>query len=144
MSDPSTPSDDDDEINTQRGGGELGLSDDFDGEEPSPEEVEQIREELANLESELLQAPVADVVANHCYGLFQLAALHLGQRPPHLEEGRVAIDALGGVIDALGARLGHHLETFTDALAQLRLAYVQLHGAASAPAAGAEGASPTP
>ena len=55
---------------------------------------------------ELLGTPVADVLANHCYGLFQLAALHLSQNPPHLEEASLAIDGLGAMVETLGPRLG--------------------------------------
>ncbi|HZM54952.1 MAG TPA: hypothetical protein VFC03_08005, partial [Acidimicrobiales bacterium] len=38
-------------------------------------EVEAMRAELAN-------SPVEIVVANHCYGLFELAAVYLSQLPP--------------------------------------------------------------
>jgi hypothetical protein len=95
-------------------------------------EEAELRREFEQLEEELLAAPVEDVIANHCYGLFQLAALHLGQRPPNLEQARLAIDAFGAITEALGPRLGSHAESFTDGLAQLRLAYVQLHAATEA------------
>lgn len=87
--------------------------------------------DLDRLEAELLAAPAEIVIANHCYGLFQLAALHLGRRPPNLEQARLAIDALGAVVEALGERLGESLETLRDGLAQLRLAYVQIAAAAA-------------
>jgi len=105
-----------------------------------PGDEEALRAEFAELERQLLEAPVEEVIANHCYGLFQLAALHLGQQPPNLDKARLAIDALGGVVDALGARLGEQSQSFVDGLAQLRLAYVQLHGAAGNGAAGGDGA----
>jgi hypothetical protein len=98
-----------------------------------PEVLAQAQE----LEERLLDAPVEDVIANHCYGLFQLAALHLGQHPPSLESARLAIDALRGVVDGLGDRLGDAAPTLRDGLAQLQLAYVQIAGAARA----ADGAS---
>ncbi len=85
--------------------------------------------DMADLEAELLAAPVADVVANHCYGLFQLAALHLGQRPPTLEAARLATDAFGVLVEGLGERLGENEPTLRDGLAQLRLAYVQIAAA---------------
>ena len=48
---------------------------------------------MAELEAELAQAPVEVVIANHAFGLFQLAALHLSQQPPQLPQARLAIDA---------------------------------------------------
>lgn len=103
---------------------------------PSAEDDAAIREEFRQLEAELLAAPVEEVIANHCYGLFQLAALHLGQQPPNLDKARLAIDALAAIVEGLGPRLGEPAQTFTEGLAQLRLAYVQLYGAAGAAAAG--------
>jgi|SRR5690242_8250366 len=86
---------------------------------------------MAELRDQLARTPAAAVVANHAYGLFELAALHLSLDPPQLEEATVAIDALGAIVTALQGRLGeaeHHLQ---DGLAQLRLAFVQLKGAQS-------------
>jgi hypothetical protein len=93
------------------------------GRRPSDPEL---AEELGRIEAELLETPVADVVANHCYGLFQLAALHLSQKPPHLEEARLAIDAFGAMVETLGPRLGAVSETLTEGLAQVRLAFVEI------------------
>jgi hypothetical protein len=101
---------------------------DRDDDEIDPE----LLAEATELEERLLDAPVEDVIANHCYGLFQLAALHLGQRPPSLESARLAIDALRGVIDGLGDRLGDAAPTLRDGLAQLQLAFVQIAGASRA------------
>jgi hypothetical protein len=77
-------------------------------------------------EQELAKTPAAVVVANHAVGLFQLAAIHLNRRPPSLEEGRLAIDALAALLDGLQGRLGDEEEALRDALAQVRLAYVSL------------------
>ena len=95
---------------------------------PSQAEVDAQRE-FAELERELVSTPVGDVVANHCYGLFQLGALHLSQSPPNLTDARVAIDALSAIIEALGERLGASYQTLLDGLTQIRLAYVQIAGA---------------
>ncbi|MHB1598821.1 MAG: hypothetical protein ACYCXY_08050 [Acidimicrobiales bacterium] len=88
-----------------------------------------LRAEMAEIERELVEAPVQDVVANHCYGLFQLAALHLGQSPPRLDDARLAIDALAAVVETLGDRLGGTATSLRDGLAQIRLAFVQIAGA---------------
>jgi len=90
--------------------------------------------ELAAVAAELLATPVEDLVANHCYGLFELAALHLSQRPPSLAAARTAIDAMGYLVDGLGDRLGRHASSLAEGLTQLRLAFVRISDAASAPA----------
>jgi hypothetical protein len=117
-------------------GGDLG-DDDFafgraPDEEPSPEQIE----EMLRARAELASVPVTDIVANHAVGLWQLAVLHLMPDPdpdglpaaPQLDEARLAIDALGALVDGLGDRLAPHDETLRDALSQLRLAYVQVAG----------------
>ena len=90
------------------------------GEEPTEEEI---RAHLAMVAQQLLETPASVVIANHCIGLFQLAALHLEEG--NLDEARLAIDALGAVVETLGPRLGEEEPTLREALAQLRLAYVQ-------------------
>jgi hypothetical protein len=93
------------------------------GEELSDEELqdrmEQLREQLAHTPAEL-------VVANHCYGLFELAALHLSLQPPQLDQAGLAIDALGLLVDGLAGRLGEQEQQIREALAQLRMAFVQI------------------
>jgi hypothetical protein len=115
-----------------------GLGDDgfgFDpssGEEPSPEQIE----EMLRARADLASVPVTDIIANHSVGLWQLAVLHLMPdpdpeglpAPPRLEEARLAIDALGALVEGLGERLAPHDETLRDALSQLRLAFVQVAG----------------
>lgn len=90
-------------------------------------------EEMRMVARELLAAPVEAVVANHCYGMFELAALHLAQQPPNLEAARTAIDAMGLVVEGLGARLGEHATTLEDGLTQVRLAWVKIAETGPAP-----------
>ena len=100
------------------------------GEEPigaAPTDDERaLAEELAAMQAELAQTPASVVVANHAVGLFQLAAIHLNQRPPHLEDGRLAIDAMAALVDGLKGRLGEEEEALVEALAQVRMAFVSL------------------
>jgi len=96
-------------------------------------------DELVEIARHLAAAPAEDVVANHCYGLFELAALHLSQQPPQLDKARLAIDALGLLVDGLGDRLGQHAEALLDGLSQLRLAFVKI--AAAAPGSDGQGAA---
>jgi hypothetical protein len=93
---------------------------------------DELAAEMAQAQRELLAAPVAMVVANHCIGLFQLAALHLNQPEPDLEQASVAIDALAAIVETLGPRLGGDEGTLRDAVAQIRLAFVQVKRASGA------------
>ncbi len=105
------------------------------------EEELAAEEELLEVAKHLVAAPAEDVVANHCYGLFELAALHLSQQPPQLDKARLAIDSLGLVVDGLGDRLGQHAGALAEGLSQLRLAFVRI--AAAGPASdGQAGAEP--
>jgi hypothetical protein len=101
--------------------------------EPPPEREAEVDAptdaEIAALQRELAEAPAAVVITNHCVGLFQLAALHLNQQPPKFDDAQLAIDALAAVVEGLGSRLGEDEPTLRDALAQIRLAYVQLKAA---------------
>jgi hypothetical protein len=90
----------------------------------SPDEVEALRQELAG-------ADPAVVVANHCYGLFELAAVYLSEVPPRLAAAQLAIDALAALVETLGDRLGDAATPLGEALAQLRLAWVQLNAVTS-------------
>jgi hypothetical protein len=83
---------------------------------------EELAAEMAEVQRQLLEVPAAVVIANHCIGIFQLAALHLNQPEPNLEEAQLAIDALAAIVEGLGPRLGEHEEPLRDALAQIRLA----------------------
>ena len=94
------------------------------GREPTEEEMQA---EMEALREQLASTPAAIVVANHAYGLFELAALHLSLNPPQLDEARLAIDALGYVVEGLGERLGEPAGELEEALGQLRMAYVQMH-----------------
>jgi hypothetical protein len=104
---------------------------------PEGEAVELTQEQYEDLlraRAELAAIPVADIIANHAIGLQQLAVIHLLPDPdaegnpqePRLAEAGLAIDALGALVDALGDRLAPHHEALREAVAQLRLAFVEL------------------
>lgn len=100
--------------------------------EPDEAEIRKLRDRLA-------ATPPEVVIANHAYGMFELAGLHLSMNPPQLDQARLCIDALGYLVEGLGARLGEPSAQLGEALSQLRLAYVQLaslHGAGSGAQAG--------
>lgn len=104
---------------------------DFDdqGIDGDPEQVRQAQADLDELRRQLASAPAEAVLANHCYGIFELAALHLSQQPPNLGQARLAIDALAALVEGLKGRLGEEEASLADGLAQLRVAWVQLQTA---------------
>jgi hypothetical protein len=81
------------------------------------------------MRAQLAHTPAEVVIANHAYGLFELAAIYLSQTPPMLFQARLAIDALGYLLDGLQGRLGEAEPALHDSLSQLRLAFVRLEGA---------------
>lgn len=93
--------------------------------------LEQMAAEMSEVRRQLLEVPAASVVANHAMGLYELAAIHLSAQPPNLGEGRVAIDAMAALVEGLEGRLGENEPVLRDALAQLRLAFVQLQAGPS-------------
>ena len=117
--------------------------------ELSPEEraaAEEYARQLDAAREQLLEAPAGLVVGQQALQFYEVAALHLSQPEPKLEEARTAIDALAAVVDALGSRLGEAETPLRQAVHQLRLAFVEASGGAGAAggAGGAPGAeSPT-
>jgi hypothetical protein len=108
-------------------------------EQPPPDELEA---ELAEVQRQLLETPASVIIANHAIGLFQLAALHLNQQPPNFVDAQLAIDALGSIVEGLGDRLGPDEDALRDALAQIRLAFVQIKSAGGPPPKPDEQAQP--
>ena len=99
---------------------------------------EQVREALARLAS----TPVAAILADHAIRLHELAVLHLGlsaERAESLGEAALAIDGMAALVDGLGDRLGDAARPLADALAQLRLAFVQVTQERSGGAGGTHG-----
>lgn len=74
----------------------------------------------------LLTTPPEVIIGNHVFHLLELAALHLSAEPPQVEEARLTIDAVAGLMDAVGERLGEHGPLLAEALSQIRLAFVQV------------------
>ena len=100
--------------------------------DPSPEEIEALRE----VHARLVATPVEDVIANHALGLWQVALVHLGVITPPDDTGKppapdlasagLAIDAMAALVDGLGPRLGVHEEVLHDALTQAQMLFVEV------------------
>lgn len=92
-------------------------------------EAHQIAAEMQAVRDQLAQVPAAVVIANHAMGCYELAAIHLSHQPPNLPEAQLAIDAFGALLGVTEGRLGEDDATLADALAQIRLAFVQVKAA---------------
>jgi hypothetical protein len=86
---------------------------------------------LRDAQARLAQVPAELVVTNHVMGLYELAAIHLSSEPPDLRAAALAIDAVACLVEGLGDRLGDDAPTMRDALANIRLAFVQVKAAAA-------------
>ena len=100
------------------------------GADPAAEmSEEELAARMQELQDQLAHTPAELVVANHCYGLFELAALHLSTQPPQLAQAQLAIDALGLLVDGLEGRLGEPEAQLREGITQLRMAFVQIRAA---------------
>ncbi|MCY3924360.1 MAG: DUF1844 domain-containing protein [bacterium] len=100
----------------------------FDLDDLSPEDrerAEAMLAEMAAARERLAAAPAEVVVANHAMGLYELGAIHLTAETPRPEAARLAIDAMGALVEGLAGRLGDSEPTLREALQSLRMTYVQ-------------------
>jgi len=84
---------------------------------------------LSEARARLAEVPAEIVVTNHVMGLYELAAIHLSADPVDLVSAKLAIDAVGCLIDGLGNRLGEETETLRAALSTIQMAFVQVSAA---------------
>ena len=89
------------------------------------DEAAETLEAVAEARRRLAEVPASVVVANHAMGLFELAAIHLSDEPPRIDDARLAIDALALLIEGLGPRIGEHHDTLVAALSNIRLVFVE-------------------
>jgi len=87
-------------------------------------QLEQAVVQMAETERQLSTTPPEVVIANHAMGMYELAAIHLRQSPPNLNEASLAIDALSALVDGLEDRLGENEPTLRAAREQLQQAFV--------------------
>jgi hypothetical protein len=91
----------------------------------TPEQLEQLREQLASVSA-------GDVIAEAALSLIALAYVRLGIPPEQharfrdLDEARLLVDALGGMLTATEGRLGAPEPSLRDALANLRMAFAEV------------------
>ena len=100
--------------------------------------LDDAHQAVRDAQARLAEVPVEIVITNHVMGLYELAAIHLSADPPDLRSAAMAIDAVACLVEGLGARLGDDAPTMRDALANIRLAFVQVKGVSAAPPRPAE------
>jgi hypothetical protein len=108
----------------------------------SPEDRAQAEEFARQVDSarrQLLDAPAGSVVGQQALQFYELAALHLSQPEPKLDDARVAIDAFAAVVNGLGSRLGEAEPPLRQALNEIQLAFVEVSRSASGTAETAPG-----
>jgi hypothetical protein len=95
----------------------------------SPEEraeAEEFARQVDTARRQVLDTPAGSVVAQQAFQFYELAALHLSQPQPKLDDARVAIDAFAAVVNGLGSRLGEAEQPLRQALNQIQLAFVEV------------------
>ena len=95
------------------------------GSGPDDIDPEQMREMLTRL----AETPVEAIVTQFAVELQEIAVLHLGlsaERAESLAQAAMAVDAMGALVDALGDRLGPNADPLRQAVAALRLGYVEV------------------
>ncbi|MFO7280072.1 MAG: hypothetical protein C0P77_006660 [Thermoanaerobacterales bacterium] len=104
---------------------------------------EELARQLEAARRQLLQMPAGVVVGQQALQFYEVAALHLSEPEPKLEEARVAIDALVAVVEKLGDRLGEAQAPLRQALNRIQLAFVERSSEVRAKAAGSASGSPS-
>jgi hypothetical protein len=108
----------------------------------SPEEraqAEELARQVDSARRQLLDAPAGSVVGQQALQFYELAALHLSQPQPKLDDARVAIDAFAAVVTGLGPRLGEAEQPLRQALNQIQMAFVEVSRSAGGTAEAAPG-----
>ena len=100
-------------------------------DEESADRIADAEAAIGEARRRLAEAPAEVVVVNHVMGLYELAAIHLSSEPPDLHAAALAIDAVGCLVEGLGDRLGADAGTMRDALANIRMAFVEIKGRAA-------------
>jgi hypothetical protein len=97
-----------------------------DDEHLADDQAAEIEAAMAEARARLAEVPAEVVVVNHIMGLYEPGAIHLSSQTPDLVAAQLAIDSMALLVDGLGARLGDDAQTMTDALANIRMAFVSV------------------
>ena len=96
---------------------------------PAPRARRSTPSRCARCSTRLAETPVEAIVTQFAVELQEIAVLHLGlaaERPESLAQAAIAIDAMGAIVDAVGERFGPNAEPLRQAVAALRLGFVEV------------------
>lgn len=96
--------------------------------ELTPEQQEQAKlmaKELAEARQQILEADPTAIIANHAFGIYELAMLHITNDDPDMNAARLAVDSLGVLVEGLAGRLDEAEPALKEALHGVRLLYVE-------------------
>lgn len=102
------------------------VTDETDLSPDGPESTAEIEAAMAEARARLAEVPAEVVVVNHVMGLYELGAIHLSSETPDLVAAQLAIDSMALLVEGLGERLGDDARTMSDALANIRMAFVSV------------------
>jgi hypothetical protein len=106
--------------------------------EPGPQQVwtPEREAEAQQIADEIGRVPATDWVLSTVMTLVNVASVKLEQADS--EGSQLAIDALAGIIDSVGSRLGANEGPLRQVLAQLKMAYAEtvMPGSSPSPSAG--------
>ncbi len=92
--------------------------------------------ELAEARAHILDADPTAIIANHAFGLYELAMLHITNDDPDMKAARLAIDSLGYLVEGLRSRLDEAEAPLNEALHGVRLLFVERTAALKATSGG--------
>ncbi len=95
--------------------------------------------ELAEARAEILEADPTAIIANHAFGIYELAMLHITNDDPDMKAARLAVDSLGALVEGLKGRLDEAEGPLNEALHGVRLLFVERTAALKSAAADSDG-----
>lgn len=99
------------------------------------EEKDQVRAELSEMMAvrrQVAETPAAEMLANHLMRFFDLVTIYLDADPPAFNDAATVIEAIRGVVEVIGPRLGEQERTVREMLSQAQMLFVQVKDAAAA------------
>ncbi len=97
-------------------------------QELTPEQeqaAEEMAKQMTEARAQILETDARDILLNHAFGIYELAAIHLTAETPKFDEVKISIDALAALLTPLEGQLGEQEATIKEALKQIQLGYVQ-------------------
>jgi hypothetical protein len=110
---------------------DLTSTDEGAGDTEAADQAAAVEAAMAEARVRLASVPAEVVVTNHVMGLYELGALHLSSDTPDLAAASLAIDSMAMLVEGLGDRLGDDAPAMTDALANIRMAFVSVKAQSS-------------